>query len=322
VATHPPNGRVLVCGEALIDLVPTGTDTFQAVCGGGPANTATALARLGTPASLLCRLSGDAFGRRLRTNLLAHGVDLSLAHTCPESTTLAVVNLDGDGVAEYGFYGRDTADWHWHPDELPEQLPAGTGAIHVGSLATVMAPGAQVLRDWVTTHHGAATVVYDVNVRPHLLSDMQEYRRRVADWLAIAHCVKVSDDDLGWLHPGEQPTDIAARWFDQYGIQLVLVTRGAAGAMALHRNGVAWTEPARKVAVVDTVGAGDTFTAAFLHWLLTHGRSAYWTADLGPAMRYAVTAAALACTRAGAQPPTAAEIDNALLEETATSRPH
>jgi fructokinase len=311
-----------VCGEALIDLVPTGTDTFQAVCGGGPANTATALARLGTPASLLCRLSADAFGRRLRANLLAHGVDLSLARTGPEPTTLAVVNLDGDGVAEYGFYGRDTADWHWHPDELPERLPADTRAVHVGSLATVMAPGAPLLRDWVATHRAATTVVYDINARPRMLPDVDEYRRNVADWLAIADCVKVSDDDLGWLHPGEQPTDIATRWFDRYAVQLVLLTRGAAGAMALHRSGVVWIEPARTVAVVDTVGAGDTFTAAFLHWLLAHGSSAFWPADLGPALRYAVTAGALACTRAGAQPPTAAEVDNALFEETATARPH
>jgi len=122
-----------------------------------------------------------------------------------------MVNLDDHGVAEFGFYGRDTADWQWRPDELPAQPPAGTGALHIGSLATVMAPGAHVLHRWVTAHRGAATVVYDVNVRPQVLSDAGEYRRRVGDWLAVADYIKVSDDDLGRLYPGERPADLVTR---------------------------------------------------------------------------------------------------------------
>jgi fructokinase len=307
---------IVVCGEALIDLVPAGTPaTWRAAYGGGPANTAVALARLGTPAALACRLSGDNFGRQLRSYLLDAGVDLSLAVAAVEPTTLAVVAFDEHGRADYQFYVNGTADWQWSPGELPAELPAGTRGVHVGSLASVMPPGAAVLREWVAAHREDATVTFDVNVRPALIPDRDSYHREISQWLDTAHIVKASDDDLAWLYPGQDPIDVARRWLDEHDLTLVLVTAGAAGAVAVPRG----QDPVRVagvgVDVVDTVGAGDTFTAAFLHRLKAFDRQ-----NLESALRFAVTAAALACTREGAQPPAHDEVEKALSDNPPSSQ--
>ncbi|WP_353388107.1 carbohydrate kinase family protein [Thermobispora bispora] len=298
---------ILVCGEALIDLVPAGADgLWRAVPGGGPANTAVAIARLGTPVQLLCRISRDGFGRRIRAHLAECGVGLELAVEAAEPTTLAVVDLDDRGSAAFGFYVNGTADWRWSAAELPSSLPPGTRAVHIGSLAAVVPPGADVLRDWaagLARRDPELTVVYDVNVRPALLPDREEYRARVEPWLRIARVVKASDEDLAWLHPGREPADVAREWLGAHGLELVLLTLGARGAAAFAAGGTVARADGVPVRVADTVGAGDTFTGAFLHATLSRGM------DLAAALRYAVTAAALTCTREGAVPPSRAEVD-------------
>jgi fructokinase len=279
------------------------------------------LARLGTPAALACRLSGDAFGRQLREHLRASGVDLRLAVAAREPTTLAVVSLDEHGSADYQFYVNGTADWQWAPGELPEQLPAGTVGLHVGTLASMLPPGASVLRDWVAAHRGRAVVTYDVNVRPALLPDRDAFVRQVGGWLDLADVVKASHDDLAWLHPGTDPVDAARAWQEAHGVALVLVTLGPAGAVAVPRGGDPVVVAGFHVDVVDTVGAGDTFAAAFLHWLASHDRlRAGRPGDAGltdrtglaAALRFAVAAAALACTREGAVPPSLGEVESLL----------
>jgi fructokinase len=303
---------IVVCGEALIDLVPAGPPaTWRAAYGGGPANTAVALARLGTPVALACRLSVDNFGRQLRSYLLDAGVDLSLAVSATEPTTLAVVAFDERGSADYQFYVNGTADWQWSPGELPNVLPPGTRGLHIGSLASILPPAAAVLREWITAHRGDAMVTYDVNVRAALLPEREIYRREVRAWLDAAHVVKASNDDLAWLYPGEDPLDVARRWLDEHDLTLVLVTAGADGAVAVPRG----QEPVHvggvAVEVADTVGAGDTFTAAFLH-LVELRADGFDRASLASALRFAVAAAALACTRKGAQPPTLDEVEKLL----------
>ncbi|MEV5407443.1 carbohydrate kinase [Thermopolyspora sp. NPDC052614] len=332
---------IVVCGEALIDLVPTGEpDTYRAVPGGGPANTAVALSRLGTPARLLCRLSGDGFGRRLRDHLVASGVDLSLAVEAAEPTTAAVVGLDNSGGAAYQFYVQGTADWQWAPAELPAELPPGTRALHFGTLASILPPGAEVLRAWAAAQREHATVVYDVNVRPVLLPDRARYRAAVDPWLKAAHVVKASDDDLAWLYPERDPLDTARAWIGDHGLAVVLLTCGAEGAVAVTPSGPPVRVPGFPVKVVDTVGAGDTFTGALLHALAARGALPDRTAesgssagpdqvsaspgpefasrsDLADALRFAVAAAAITCTRAGAVPPTRAEVDGFLRDHEA-----
>ncbi|GAA1814406.1 carbohydrate kinase [Planosporangium flavigriseum] len=302
----------VVCGEALIDLVPAGPPaTWRAAYGGGPTNTAVALARLGTPTALVCRLSGDNFGRQLREYLANNGVDLRLAVAASEPTTLAVVAFDERGGPDYQFYVNGTADWQWSAHELPDDLPPGTLGLHIGSLASILPPGAAVLREWITAHRADTTVIYDVNVRPALLPERETYRREVRAWLDAAHVVKASVDDLDWLYPGEDALDVARRWIDEHDLSLVLVTAGPDGAVAVPCG----QDPVRAagipVDVADTVGAGDTFTAAFLHRVgLPAGISD--RASLAEALRFAVAAAALACTREGAQPPTLDEVEDLL----------
>jgi fructokinase len=303
---------IVVCGEALIDLVPAGPPaTWRVVYGGGPANTAVALARLGTHAALACRLSDDNFGRQLRWYLLGAGVDLSLAVSATEPTTLAVVGFDEHGSADYQFYVNGTADWQWSADELPSALPPGTRGLHVGTLASILPPGAAVLREWVTAHRDDAVVTYDVNVRAALLPEREIYRREISGWLDAAHIVKASNDDLAWLYPDQDPLDVARRWLDEHDLALVLVTAGADGAVAIPRG----QDPVRAagvaVDVVDTVGAGDTFTAAFLHRVEL--RTGGFDRDgLASALQFAVAAAALTCTREGAQPPALDEVEELL----------
>jgi fructokinase len=299
-------GTILVCGEALIDLLPgPQAHTWRSVCGGGPANTAVALSRLGTPAAFVGRLSADAFGRQLRDNLVAESVDLSLAVAATQPTTLAVVRFDEHGAAGYDFYLDGTADWQWTAQELPATLPASVAGLHIGSLATVVPPGAAVLLDWAKALRATVSITYDINVRPRLLPDQAEYVRRVEGWLDTADQVKASDDDLRWLYPSTDPLDVARSWVRTRDIRLVLLTSGADGAIAITANGEIHA-PGFPVAVVDTVGAGDSFTAAYLHFSKAHGDD---DAGVEQALRYATAAAAVTCTRPGAQPPTADEVE-------------
>jgi fructokinase len=316
---------IVVCGEALIDLVPAGPPaTWRAAYGGGPANTAVALARLGTPAALACRLSNDNFGRQLRSYLLDNGVDLRLAVVATEPTTLAVVTFDERGSADYQFYVNGTADWQWSVGELPPELPPGTWGLHAGSLATILPPGAPVLRQWIAAHRDEAVVTFDVNVRAALLPDREMYRREISGWLDVAHIVKASNDDLDWLYPDRDPLDSARGWLDEHDVDLVLVTAGAEGAVALPRGQDAVRVPGIRVDVADTVGAGDTFTAAFLHRLASGPLRPLGSLDPGSlesSLRFAVAAAALACTRAGAQPPTLDEVEEMLRDPTTLGGP-
>jgi fructokinase len=306
---------IVVCGEALVDLLPRpGPGQWRAVPGGGPANAAVALARLGAETSLLCRLSGDAFGRQIRAHLTERGVDLGMAVPATEPTTLAVLALDTAGGADYGFYLQGTADWQWRPEELPEPGP-DVEAVHVGSLAALLEPGAGRLREWARAHRDRATVFYDVNARPAVGVDRAGAARQAAEWMDVAHVVKVSEEDLAWLEPGRDPLVVAERWVVRHELDLLLLTRGSEGAVALSAH---WGDrvevPGVRVAVRDTVGAGDTFGAAVLARLsergvLGRGPGAVDPAAVRDALAFAAAAAALACTTEGADPPRRTEVE-------------
>jgi fructokinase len=317
---------VTVIGEALIDLVPAGggsnSGLWRAAPGGSPANVAVGLTRLGVPTRMGARLSADVFGRALRQHLADNGVDLSASVSAPEATSLAVVSVAPDGSAEYDFRVQGTADWQWTDTELAELLPDPAGgrvAIHTGSLAATSAPGADPLRRLIVQVRKTATVSYDPNCRPLLMGDLAMARDRIAQLVALADVVKASEDDLRWLHPDRRMAELAAEWRTT-GPALVVVTLGEHGALAAAPAGIVQV-PGRAVAVVDTVGAGDSFMAALLAGLATRDLLG---ADRRPALRSmgieeiegllseAVVASALTCTRAGADPPTAAELAAAL----------
>lgn len=312
---------IIVGGEAVIDLVPapTGEDprAWRAFPGGSAVNTAVAAARLGHPAGLLARLSTDVFGQDLRAHLAASGVLLDRVVDATEPSTLAVVATDAHGAATYSFYTEGTSDFGWLPHERP-QLPADCDAVHVTSFATLLEPSAAVYADAVASA-GAETVrSYDPNVRPKIGVARDDYRDGVETWVATSDLVRTSDEDLRWLYPGDDPLDAATRWAG-VGPALVVVTQGGQGVTAVS-DGERLQLAAEPVDVVDTVGAGDSFSAGLLvalaeRDLLTRTRlAALDPADLRACLAFAVRVAAITCGRPGADPPWRAEIE-AVLEE-------
>lgn len=313
---------ITVIGEALVDLVGEG-GTFQARPGGSPFNVAVGLARLDVPSALLARLSGDTFGGRLRQHLADNNVSTRYAVTATEPTTLAFALLDEHGTASYEFYVTGTADWQWSARELPDPLPAEVTAVHTGSLALALEPGASVLEEFLAREHkrGAVTISIDPNVRPRLSPDRAATRERVETQLTRTHLVKVSAEDLAWLYPGEAVDDVVRRWCTR-GPALVVVTLGPDGAFAVGPEQARVDVGAPVVPVVDTVGAGDAFTSALLAGLHDHDLLAGLRRPrpqviserlLHDLLTRASTAAALTCTRPGADPPTTRELADVIL---------
>ena len=301
--------RFVVCGEALIDLMPEGGGTpaespWVARSGGGPLNSATALARLGKDTHFLGRLSSDAFGVQLRSHLEAAGVSLDLAVATDDATSVAVVSLDDQGKASYAFHFHGTSNFNWHADEFPTL--GGDDWLHFGSIGAVIGAGAKNVLDFVSRTDAA--VSFDINVRPSTLPDRAEYFSRVSDLMAAVGSgggiVKASDEDIAWLVDDDSdPLGYAEGWAAEYGLALFLVTLGPDGAAAVWPDGRRAQVPGHRVEVVDTVGAGDTFMAGFLSAYTVNPR------DVEAALRRGAGAAALVCTREGAQPPTAEELD-------------
>jgi fructokinase len=299
---------IVVAGEALIDLVPQGTGALaplKPALGGGPYNTAVALGRLGSPTAFCSRTSYDAFGQALLDGLRAAGVDVSAVQRGTEPTTLALATLDENGSAAYSFYVDGTADRLF---TAPAHLPEGTRAVSFGTCSLVLEPGASAYEELM---HGAAAqgvfTALDPNIRTRLISDPDAYRARFKSWLPSVSLLKLSAEDAKWL--GGTPR----AWLGS-GPAAVVITHGGDGLTVLTRDGAEHSVPGVRVDVVDTIGAGDTVNAALLHGLAARGAlSPAAVADLDAdgwtdLLRFAARAAAITCSRAGAEPPYAAEL--------------
>lgn len=296
---------IVVCGEALIDLVAGADGAFRPRPGGGPFNTALALARLEVPTAFLGRLSTDPFGRMLADRLTKDGVDLSLTSRGSELTTLAVAEVDINGLADYRFYVDATAAPNLTRAMLPSALDESVTALHVGTLGLVLEPMASTLVALVEQESSRRLVMLDPNVRPSLITNARPYRARMKSLMSCSTIVKASDADVMWLFPGID-LEVAAGQILASGAALVVVTLGAQGAFGVSQ-GVVKRVTAPAVEVVDTIGAGDAFGAALLAWL--HDRGALKTNlvlsadDLESALEFACQVASITCTRAGAEPP-------------------
>ncbi|MET8249524.1 carbohydrate kinase [Streptomyces sp. NPDC005202] len=258
---------IVAYGEALVDLVhQQHQGTYAARPGGSPANVAIGLGRLGLDVALLARIADDPFGRLLRAHLTDSHVDLSIAVSCSEPTTLAVVTLDPEGGAEYTFYVEGCADGAWSPDQLPPALPRGTVCLQVsGSLAfavPAMGDTLELLLERERPGCPVHTLTLDPNLRLRLARDPLRLRARLDRWITLVDLVKVSSDDLAWFSPGEPVQAVAARWHG-HGPALVVVTRGADGVHALGPDGPV-DLPVEPLEVADTVGAGDAFMSGLL----------------------------------------------------------
>jgi fructokinase len=321
---------IVCCGEALIDMVPvevpagenSETKTgFLPYPGGSPYNTALAIGRLGVPVQFLGRLSMDFFGERLITRLIQNQVGTDLIVRSGEPSTLAFVHLEGGKEPQYVFYTQGTADRSLSQVDIPDGLPEDTRCILFGSIAMTMEPVASAIESLIFLEHtqgkNTRLISLDPNIRPWMIHDREAYMNRFETWLGSTTILKVSAEDFAYLYPGLSLEASMERVLN-LGPCLVLLTLGAAGTWALLcRDGderIRVRAPGCTVNVADTIGAGDTFHGAFLSWLELNGNmslsrlASLTQGELCDALNFANKAAALVCTRHGANPPTRAEV--------------
>jgi fructokinase len=296
---------IWVCGEVLIDVLPTGP-----VVGGGPANTAKALARLGQTVDFVGGISTDAYGQMARKELERDGVGLGLSLESDKPTCTATVHLDKAGSATYTFVIDGTATFDFSPSWLPDPERLKPSILHIGTLATVVEPGAAALFDWAVKCAEFAPIVFDPNVRPSFLGDRKKYCQAVEKWVGISSVVKLSDEDIAWLYPDQSLDEVAHRWLDGE-TSLVVVTRGAKGIIG-YTEGASEEVEGVRVDVVDTVGAGDTVGAIFVEGIMQHSVAGLVGHTLNTVLHRAAVAAGITVSRAGAQPPRMHELVEAL----------
>lgn len=305
----------VVCGEALFDVfavadTPTGL-TLDARVGGSPFNVAVGLARMGQPVQLLTAISRGFLGERLLQALVTEGVDTSAIQRSDAPTTLSLVGVDTAGVPSYAFYGEGCADRLLTEDAL-DLIATSVAAFNLGSYAAVTGATAQTQRALVKRHRHRSLIAYDPNIRLNVEPTLAVWRDQI-DWmLTHTHLLKVSEEDLALVYPSVRIDDFAIAALAQ-GVTWLIVTRGAQGAVAWSAHGRTEMQPVR-VDVVDTVGAGDTFQTGLLTWLAEHDALAPATlarlpaAAMREALSFAARAAAITCSRRGADLPRRAEL--------------
>jgi fructokinase len=299
---------IWVCGEVLIDLIPGADGVRVAHVGGGPANTAKALARLGHDVQFIDGISTDEYGVAARKELLDDEVKLDLALTSDKPTCLAIVSLDANGGASYEFKIDGTATFDFNLNWLPDPSRYKPQVLHIGTLVTVIQPGADVLYDWAMQVAEFAPIVFDPNIRPSVMGDHDLYEAAVEKWAALSSVIKVSDDDMAWLYPDQKYEDVAKRWISD-GAALVVVTRGSQGIVGFTTDGAVEVDGA-KITVADTVGAGDTVGAIIVEAMVEKGILALTGDVLKATLHRAAVAAGITCSRKGAQPPYRHELKN------------
>ncbi|MCC5947778.1 MAG: hypothetical protein JJT89_04910 [Nitriliruptoraceae bacterium] len=315
---------IVVAGEALIDLAPRG-DRLLPLPGGSPYNVAVGLGRMGVGTHYLGALSTDGFGQRLVARLEAEGVGLTHAPRTDAPTTLAVVHLDAQGRASYGFYLDATSASDLRPTAVAD-LEAWAAdadqervALHVsfGAIGLADDPTGTTLAALLAAARTRGRTSLDPNVRPNVFAaggGRADYARRMDELVTTVDLVKTSDEDLQLLHPDATWDATATRWAAA-GAALVVVTRGPDGAVAIRPDGRRIEVAGDTVEVVDTVGAGDAFTTGLLTWLDDRGVDddaalrALDDGDVRDALRFARRVAAITCTRAGSDPPRRDELD-------------
>jgi fructokinase len=307
--------KIAILGEALIDFKSTGALAFQGFIGGSSLNVATATSRLGQATTFLTQISSDLFGKSLREHMTKNGIDTSHVLESDAHSTLAFVE-ERNGQAHFSFMNSRAADTMYDPQPRPV-LPNNLKFMQFGSISLLTDPTSSSITEIIGKHRSSlnhnVTVVFDPNCRPALTPDLDGYKRKLRNWLRLAHVVKVSDQDLGWLEPDKALDAVAADWISQ-GPSVVIITRGEHGS-SLYRAGHERLQvPTPKVSVIDTVGAGDTYTAGLMVSLLEHGHeraeqlATHTDQTWLEVMTFAAQAAAINCTRAGANPPTRAEV--------------
>lgn len=308
---------ILITGESLIDMLGANeeSNTFHAVPGGSPFNVAMAMGRLGVPTSFMGRFSCDHFGQLLYNTLEESGVDLSFSSRVESLSTIGFVTQQGESSdLDYAFYTKGTAGCELSAKDFSNPLPDWVKVVHVGSFSLAIEPFASALEDLIFEQsHEGRLVTMDFNIRPFMIEDPDSFRSRVDRFAKVAHLIKMSDEDLNWLHPGMSSAE-ACQHYLEHGAGLVIVTRGGEGVCAANRRGLVEVE-APTVPIEDTVGAGDTFQASIVASLFEVGCFSRESLTLltgesvGTILKRAANAAALNCRRRGCQPPTREELN-------------
>lgn len=305
---------ILCCGEALIDFLPretrAGAAAYEPKIGGSVFNSAIALGRLGTTVGLFTGVSNDFFGDMLAEGLVASHVDTRYIKRWDKPCTLAFVKLD-NGHARYSFYDDNSAGRMLTRKDLPK-LPAAVKALHFGSISLIPEPGGGTLEALLMREAKKRVICVDPNIRPGFIKDRRKHLARLNRLIAKADIVKISDEDVAWM-TGKKDLAAAAKKWLKAGAKIVAVTKGGDGVEAYTQR-FAIGRPAVPVKVADTVGAGDTFTAGLLTALSRAGKldkaslAAIAEAELTAAVDFAARAAAITCSRPGADPPWAKEM--------------
>ena len=299
-------GQVWVAGEVLIDLIPEGADR-KPIVGGGPANTAKALSKLGIATQFIDGISTDDYGQMAKGELVASDVKLDYVKYSDKPTCLAIVSLSESGSASYEFVIENTATFDFNFAWLPNPQTERPALLHIGTLATAIEPGASVLFEWAQSVARLAPIVFDPNIRPTVIGDRKQYVMQVERWVSISSAVKVSDEDLKWLYPSLEIEQVVNNWLAK-GLSLIVVTYGDKG-LAGYREAEKVSVDAVKVVVADTVGAGDTVGAILVEAIVKDGLDTLSGVRLEMMLKRAAKAAAITVSRSGANPPTLKEIE-------------
>ena len=302
---------ILTCGEALIDFIShtdsEGNLLFKPCPGGSPLNTAIAVARLGVPAGFLGRLSTDMFGDQLMEHLTRNGIDLSFVLRSDAPSALSFVKKKADDSAQYAFYAENSATWDLKNADIPYGLSGRAACFQFGSISMLMRPFSDTVAGFIAQWRDSVVVSFDPNIRPEMIASRRDYLEKFEKWVPCCTIVKMSDEDLAWLYPELSIEDGLFRMLEM-GASLAVITCGEKGAMARNAE-KSVSVPLYTMPLMDTVGAGDTFHGSMLAWLyrrrlLDRSSLAHMPeAKLREALRYAVKAAAINCSRQGADPP-------------------
>lgn len=310
----------LVCGEALFDFFSeedasgrASRVNYKAIAGGSPFNVAVGLRRLGVDAGLFGGVSTDFLGRRLLQVLRDEGVSEQFLVEFAAPTTLSMVAVGSDGSPQYNFRGEGCADRLLESCHLPA-LGDDIRGLHIGSFSLVVQPVGDTLLSLVKRESGKRLISLDPNVRLNPQPDIQLWRARIAELVQHADMIKVSDEDLHLLYPEQSPESVLQGWL-QHRCQLVFLTRGGDGASVFSRQHGHWSQPAIKVVMADTVGAGDTFQAALIAWLTEHaldsveGLQQLSREQIDNMLSFAIRAAAMTCGKTGPDLPYRNQLD-------------
>jgi fructokinase len=298
--------QVWVVGEVLIDLLPEGADR-KPVVGGGPANTAKALAKLGIDTQFIDGISTDGYGQMAKDELVSAGVKLDYVKYSDKQTCLAIVSISDLGSATYEFVIENTSTFDFTSEWLPNPQTDRPSLLHIGTLATAIEPGASALFELAQSVAKAVPIVFDPNIRPAVIGDREQYVAQVERWVEISSAVKVSDEDIRWLYPSLEIEQVVNNWLIK-GPSLIVVTYGEKGLIG-YRKGEKVIVDAVKVKVVDTVGAGDTVGAILVEAIVKDGLDILTGARLETMLKRAAKAAAITVSRVGANPPTSEELE-------------